>query len=63
MKFLAVFVLLASVPLADPERINQEGRILGALPTNSWSGVVTTSSQNASIPITNQTKFFRIRSQ
>ena len=35
----------------------------GALLANSWTGVVTTSSQNASIPITNKTEFFRIQSQ
>ena len=34
-----------------------------ALPATSWSGVVTTSSQNASIPITNVNQFFRIRGQ
>ena len=35
----------------------------GILPTNSWSGVVTTSLQNATLPLTNRTEFFRIRSQ
>jgi hypothetical protein len=34
-----------------------------ALPTNSWTGVVTTSVQNASLPTTNKAGFFRILSQ
>ncbi len=34
-----------------------------ALTTGSWSGVVTTAVQNASVPMTNGTGFFRIRSQ
>ena len=34
-----------------------------ALPATPWSGVVTTSSQNASMPITNLNQFFRVRGQ
>jgi hypothetical protein len=34
-----------------------------ALPANSWNGVMTTSSQNASVPITNTEGFFRIQGQ
>jgi hypothetical protein len=35
----------------------------GALPTGLWSDVVTTSLQNASVPLTNTAGFFRIRGQ
>ena len=35
----------------------------GALPAGSWSDVVTTSLQNASIPMTNTTAFFRVKGQ
>lgn len=31
------------------------------LPASSWSGVVTTSTQNASVPVTGATGFFRVR--
>jgi len=34
-----------------------------ALSASSWSGAVTTSSQNASVPITNLNQFFRVRGQ
>ena len=34
-----------------------------ALPSGPWSGVVTTSLQSASLPITNQIGFFRIQGQ
>jgi hypothetical protein len=40
-----------------PPYIVQEA---GALPAGLWSGIVTTSVQNASVPITNTTAFFRI---
>ncbi len=33
-----------------------------ALPANGWSAVLTTSQQNASLPVTNTTGFYRIRS-
>ena len=33
----------------------------GALPAGSWSDVVTTSLQNASVPMTNATEFFRVK--
>jgi hypothetical protein len=33
----------------------------GFLPASSWSGVVTTSSQNASVPLTSANRFFRVR--
>jgi hypothetical protein len=33
----------------------------GELFPASWSGVITTSSQNASVPITNTNAFFRVR--
>lgn len=33
------------------------------LPASSWSGVVTTSLQNASVPITNTKSFFRVKGQ
>jgi hypothetical protein len=32
-----------------------------ALPTSSWSGVVTTTVQNASVPVTPGSAFFRVR--
>jgi hypothetical protein len=35
----------------------------GTLQSGIWSGVVTTSVQNASVPLTNQGAFFRIRGQ
>ncbi len=35
----------------------------GALPAGSWSDVVTTSLQNASVPMTNAAAFFRIQGQ
>jgi hypothetical protein len=35
----------------------------GTLPSATWSGVVTTSLQNASVPLTNQAEYFRIRGQ
>jgi hypothetical protein len=35
----------------------------GALPAGSWNGVVTTSSQNASVPMTNTRGFFRVEGQ
>ena len=35
----------------------------GALPAGSWSDVVTTNAQNASVPITNATAFFRVKGQ
>ena len=35
----------------------------GVLSANSWSGVVTTSLQNVSLPVTNKAEFFRIGSQ
>jgi hypothetical protein len=36
----------------------------GALQSSSsWNGVVTTSSQNASVPITNPQSFFRVQGQ
>jgi len=35
----------------------------GALPAGSWSGVVTTGLQNASVPMTNPPAFFRVRGQ
>ncbi|HTY86854.1 MAG TPA: hypothetical protein VMB80_05260, partial [Candidatus Acidoferrum sp.] len=35
----------------------------GALPLGLWNGVVTTSLQNASVPMTNATGFFRVRGQ
>src|SRR5208282_4220626 len=35
----------------------------GVLPAGSWSDVVTTSLQNASVPMTNATTFFQIQSQ
>jgi len=35
----------------------------GDLPAGSWSGVVTTSLQNASVPMTNRAEFFRVRTQ
>jgi hypothetical protein len=35
----------------------------GTLPAGAWSGVVTTSLQNASVPLTNQAEYFRIRRQ
>jgi hypothetical protein len=34
-----------------------------ALSASIWSGVLTTSSQNASVPITNASSFFRVRGQ
>ena len=34
-----------------------------ALPATSWSGIVTTSLQTASVPITNLKSFFRVRGQ
>ena len=34
-----------------------------ALPASSWSGVATTSQQNASVPITSTNGFFRVRGQ
>jgi hypothetical protein len=36
---------------------------VGALPAGSWSDVVTTSLQNASVPMTNAAAFFRIQGQ
>ena len=33
------------------------------LAPGSWSGVITTSEQNVSLPITNTTEFFRVQSQ
>ena len=33
------------------------------LTAGSWSGVVTTSVQNASVPVTNATEFFRVQGQ
>jgi len=35
----------------------------GTLPVGPWSGVVTTSLQNASVPMTNTADFFRVRGQ
>ncbi len=35
----------------------------GASPTGPWSGVVTTSLQNASLPMTNPAGYFRVRGQ
>jgi len=35
----------------------------GTLPPGIWSGVVTTSLQNASVPLTNQAQYFRVRGQ
>jgi hypothetical protein len=35
----------------------------GTLPAVSWSGVTTTSMQNATLPMTNKAKFFRVQSQ
>jgi hypothetical protein len=35
----------------------------GALPAGPWSGVVTTSLQNASVPVTNPAGYFRVRGQ
>ncbi len=35
----------------------------GLLPAGPWSGVVTTSLQNASVPMTNPAGYFRIRGQ
>jgi hypothetical protein len=35
----------------------------GALPAGPWSGVVTTSLQSASVPMTNGTVFFRVKGQ
>ena len=35
----------------------------GTLPVNIWSGVLTTSSQNATLPITNASSFFRVQGQ
>jgi hypothetical protein len=35
----------------------------GTLPAGAWSGVVTTSLQNASVPVTNSQRFFRVRGQ
>jgi len=35
----------------------------GALPAGSWSDVVTTSLQNATVPMTNAAAFFRIQGQ
>jgi hypothetical protein len=35
----------------------------GTSPAGPWSGVMTTSLQNASVPMTNQTEFFRVRAQ
>ncbi|HXR03707.1 MAG TPA: hypothetical protein VN836_03260 [Verrucomicrobiae bacterium] len=35
----------------------------GTLPAGSWRNVATTSLQNASVPMTNATAFFRIQSQ
>ena len=35
----------------------------GASPAGPWSGVMTTAVQNASVPMTNQTQFFRVRTQ
>ncbi len=35
----------------------------GTLPATTWSGVVTTSLQSASVPLTNRAKYFRIRGQ
>ena len=35
----------------------------GLLPGGSWSGVLTTSLQNASVPMTNQAGFFRVKGQ
>ena len=34
-----------------------------ALPAGSWSGVVTTSTQSASVPVTNSQGFFRVQGQ
>jgi hypothetical protein len=34
-----------------------------ALPANPWSGMLTTSVQNASIPVTTTNSFFRVKSQ
>jgi hypothetical protein len=34
-----------------------------ALPASSWSGVLTTSLQSASVPMTNKASFFRVKSQ
>jgi hypothetical protein len=33
----------------------------GMLPAGTWSGVVTTSMQNANVPVTNAAAFFRVR--
>jgi hypothetical protein len=35
----------------------------GALPAGPWSGVVTTSLQSASVPMTNGTVFFQVKGQ
>jgi len=35
----------------------------GALPPGSWTDLVTTNGQNASVPITNATAFFRVKGQ
>ncbi len=35
----------------------------GALPAAVWSGVVTTSTANASVPMTNAAEFFRVQGQ
>jgi hypothetical protein len=35
----------------------------GALATNSWSDVVTTSVTNTNLPLTNTSGFFRVKGQ
>jgi hypothetical protein len=35
----------------------------GTLPMAAWSDVVTTSTMNASVPMTNGAGFFRVRGQ
>jgi hypothetical protein len=35
----------------------------GTLPVGTWSGVVTTSAQSASVPLMNQEEYSRIRGQ